>query len=232
MVGDWNDKAKKASSRVVAASKSHEDETIVCEPSPSAPACVCGVALRRQGGGVEGGAAACGRVGTSLTRRTPVAPLVGCVWRCGAHAVAVGTTHKHTHHTHHGVHNIWRGWTDGSMLIDDKMETNTFGGLMWVMKKGESWAHCGWFQREIFCLQSRCQYFNTSRQRDEETKERKKGTHLFKQFHESTWFIITRIRRERTMTCAHTKQETHTAGKRDCLFWVFRRWHRVVHSTL
>lgn len=106
MVEDWNDKTKKASSRVVAASKSHEDVSIVCEPSPSAPACVCGIALHRQGGGVEGGAAACGRVGTSLTRRTPVAPLVGCVWRGCAHAVAVGTTHKHTHHTHHGVHNI------------------------------------------------------------------------------------------------------------------------------
>ena len=42
MVDDWNDKAKKASSRVVAASTSHEDVPIVCEPSPSAPACVCG----------------------------------------------------------------------------------------------------------------------------------------------------------------------------------------------
>ena len=100
MIEDWNDKAKKGSSRVVAASKSHEDVPIVCEPSPSAPACVCGVALRRQGGGVEGGAAACRRVGTSLTRRTPAAPLVGRVWRCGAHAVAVGTTHI----THHGKH--------------------------------------------------------------------------------------------------------------------------------
>ena len=114
MVGDWNDKAKKTSSRVIAASKSHENDAVVCEPSPSAPTCVCGVALRRQGGGVEGGAAACGRVGTSLTRRTPAAPLVGCVWRCGAHAVAVWTTHTHTHTHTHTTGNTARGvdgWT-------------------------------------------------------------------------------------------------------------------------
>ena len=113
MIEDWNDKAKKASPRVVAASKSHEDVSIVCEPSPSTTVCVCGVSLRRQGGGVEGGAAACGRVGTSLTRRTPAAPLVGCVWRCGAHAVAVGTTHTHTPQEAQRV-----TWMDGRVDVD------------------------------------------------------------------------------------------------------------------
>ena len=63
---------------------------------------------------------------------------------------------------------------------------------------------------------------NISILRGRETKrqkrERKKRTHLFKQFRESTCFIFARIRRERTMTCSHTKQETHSMGKRDCLF--------------
>ena len=111
MVEDWNDKAKKASSRVVAGSNFHEDDVIVCEPSPSAPVCVRGVALRRQGGGVEGVSAACHCVGTFLTRRTPAAPLVGCVWRCGAHAVAVSTTHTQTTHTIGSTERDVDGWT-------------------------------------------------------------------------------------------------------------------------
>ena len=167
MVEDWNDKAKKASPRVVAASKSHEDVSIVCEPSPSTTVCVCGVSLRRQGGGVEGGAAACGRVGTSLTHRTPAAPLV--VW-CSRRGGGDDT------HTHHGKHSAWRGWMDGSMLIDNKMEMKVFDALMLAMKKRRKLNTLWLVSEGIFCLQSRCQYFNTSWQRRTNRRKNEKNS--------------------------------------------------------
>ena len=63
------------------------------------------------------------------------------------------------------------------------------------------------------------QYFEAERRRDKREKERKKRTHLLKQFHENTCFIFARNQRERTMICAHAKQETHTARKRLFIFY-------------
>lgn len=153
---------------------------------------------RRWSGRRGGGVWACGDVPHPSDPRSPASGVCVAVW-CSRRG-GVDDTQAHTPQETQRV-----TWMDGSMLIDDKMETKVFGVLMWVIRKRRKLSTL-WLVSEgdFVCNQG----VNISILRDRKTKrqkERKKRTHLFKQFHENTCFILTRIRGERTPTCVHDK---------------------------
>ena len=111
---------------------------------------------------------ACGDVPHPSDPRSPASGVCVAVW-CSRRG-GVDDTQAHTPQETQRV-----TWMDGSMLIDDKMETKVFGVLMWVIRKRRKLSTL-WLISEgdfLFAIKlSIFQYFE--RQRDEETKERKK----------------------------------------------------------